>query len=319
VVTIAWARGSERIIPQLSFFFSNLGRLVGEALAFGFSISLFYVTYRYASVRRLPWRTALLASTFTGIALRGRQAAVRLYLTHFAEVGSAAGDANIGAAVLFVLWVYYTAIVFLLGGVVAETWELRRMQQRQRAILADPSGRAAGAPTSEVPCHAPARGRRGGDRRLPPVVGHEPPGRGRPGRSARGRDLAAIRATDSAFATTAAAGDAAGVAAIYLPDARVLPPNAPAVQGRDAIQKLWGGLLDAYQVKFDVSADEVEGRGDLAYARGHYTLDGTPKAKGVPPLHDQGKFLEILRRQADGTWRYAVDMYSSDLPVPAAK
>jgi uncharacterized protein (TIGR02246 family) len=132
-------------------------------------------------------------------------------------------------------------------------------------------------------------------------------------------DLAAIRATDSAFVTAAAAGDAAGVASIYLPDARVLPPNAPAVQGRDAIQKLWGGLLDAYQVKFDVSADEVEGRGDLAYARGHYTLDGTPKAKGVPPLHDQGKFLEILRRQPDGTWRYAVDMYSSDLPAPAAK
>ena len=45
------------------------------------------------------------------------------------------GDANIGAAVLFVLWIYYTAIVFLLGGVVAETWELRKMQRRQRAIL----------------------------------------------------------------------------------------------------------------------------------------------------------------------------------------
>jgi uncharacterized BrkB/YihY/UPF0761 family membrane protein len=37
--------------------------------------------------------------------------------------------------VLFILWVYYTAIVFLLGAVVAETWELRKMQQRQRAIL----------------------------------------------------------------------------------------------------------------------------------------------------------------------------------------
>ena len=135
VVTIAWARGSERIIPQLSFFFSTLGRLVGELLAFGFSISLFYVTYRYASVRRLPWRTALLASTFTALLFEAAKRLYGLYLAHFAEVGSAAGDANIGAAVLFVLWVYYTAIVFLLGGVVAETWELRQMQQGQRAIL----------------------------------------------------------------------------------------------------------------------------------------------------------------------------------------
>ena len=37
--------------------------------------------------------------------------------------------------ILTVLWVYYTALVFLLGGVVAETWQLRTMQRRQRAIL----------------------------------------------------------------------------------------------------------------------------------------------------------------------------------------
>jgi uncharacterized BrkB/YihY/UPF0761 family membrane protein len=58
-----------------------------------------------------------------------------LYLANFASLEGHVGDANIGAAVLFVLWVYYTAIVFLLGGVVAETWELRAMQQRQRTIL----------------------------------------------------------------------------------------------------------------------------------------------------------------------------------------
>ncbi len=135
VLTIAWARGSERVIPQLAFFFSTLGRLLGELLAFGFSISLFYVTYRYASVRRLPWRTALLASTFTALLFEAAKRLYGLYLTHFASAGSSGGDARIGAAVLFILWIYYTAIVFLLGGVVAETWELRRMQQRQRTTL----------------------------------------------------------------------------------------------------------------------------------------------------------------------------------------
>ena len=76
VITIAWARGSERVIPQLAFFFSTAGRLLGELLAFAFSVSLFYVTYRYASVRRLPWRTALLASTFTAVLF---EVAKRLY------------------------------------------------------------------------------------------------------------------------------------------------------------------------------------------------------------------------------------------------
>jgi uncharacterized protein (TIGR02246 family) len=152
-----------------------------------------------------------------------------------------------------------------------------------------------------------------------PAPGERRPADSEPAGPLAAADLAAIRATDSAFATAAAAGDAAGVAATYLADAHLMPPNAPSIQGRDGIQKFWGGLLDAYHVRIDVVADEVEGRGDLAYARGHFTLDATPKAKDAPPLHDQGKFLEVLRRQPDGTWRYAADMYSSDLPAPATK
>ena len=128
-------RGAERAPKELAFFVSTLGRLSGEALAFAFSVSLFYVTYRYASLRRLPWRTALLASTFTALLFEVAKRLYGLYLANWASLEGPGGDANIGAAVLFVLWVYYTAIVFLLGAVVAETWELRKMQQRQRAIL----------------------------------------------------------------------------------------------------------------------------------------------------------------------------------------
>jgi len=131
-------------------------------------------------------------------------------------------------------------------------------------------------------------------------------------------DLAAIRATDSAFVTAANAGNASGVAGTYTPDAHLMPPNLATIEGREAIQKFWGGLLDANHVKLGLTSDEVEGRGDLAYSRGRYTFDITPKGKGEPG-HDEGKFLEILRRQSDGSWRYAVDMYSSNLPAPAAK
>jgi membrane protein len=133
-LAILWARGAARV-PQFAFFVSTLGRLTGELLAFGFSISLFYLTYSYASVRRLPWKTALLASTFTAVLFELAKRLYGLYLANFASLEGHVGDASIGAAVLFVLWVYYTAIVFLLGGVVAETWELRAMQQRQRTIL----------------------------------------------------------------------------------------------------------------------------------------------------------------------------------------
>ena len=122
-------------VPELSFFLSTLGRLLGELLAFSFSVSLFYLTYAYASPRRLPWRTVLLAATFTAALFELAKRLYGLYLANFASFEGPSGDANIGAAVLLILWIHYTSVVFLLGGVVAETWELRKMQQRQRALL----------------------------------------------------------------------------------------------------------------------------------------------------------------------------------------
>jgi uncharacterized protein (TIGR02246 family) len=131
-------------------------------------------------------------------------------------------------------------------------------------------------------------------------------------------DIAAIRATDSAFASAMAAGGVAGLGLLYLPDAHLLPPDGPAIEGRDAIQQYFAGLLGAYQVTIAVNSDEIEGRGDLAYARGHYTLEGSPKA-GAPPLREEGKFLEVLRRQPDGSWRLAADMWSPNGRAPAPK
>jgi membrane protein len=128
------ARGAESV-PQLAFFVSTMGRVVTEVLAFAFSVSLFYVTYRYASARRLPWKTALLGASFTAVLFEIAKRLYALYLANFTSFDAWGGDANLGAAALFILWVYYTAIVFLLGGVVAETWELRKMQERQRAIM----------------------------------------------------------------------------------------------------------------------------------------------------------------------------------------
>jgi membrane protein len=133
-LTIVQARGAETA-PQFGFFVSTVGRFLGEFLAFAFSVSLFYVTYSYASVRRLPWKTALLAATFTALLFELAKRLYALYLANFASFEGLGGDANLGAIVLFILWVYYTAIVFLLGAVVAETWELRKMLKRQRAIL----------------------------------------------------------------------------------------------------------------------------------------------------------------------------------------
>ena len=128
-------------------------------------------------------------------------------------------------------------------------------------------------------------------------------------------DQARIRSADSAFMAAANAGDADGIAAVYAEDAALLAPNLPPQKGHEAIKSFWGGFLDAYTVRFELASDTIEGRGDLAYNQGHYRFTAVPKAKGVPGVADEGKFLEILKKQPDGSWKYIVDMYSSNLAL----
>ena len=126
-------------------------------------------------------------------------------------------------------------------------------------------------------------------------------------------DLDAIRAVDSSFAVAANAGSADSIAAVYATNAALLPPNMPPQKGRTAIRAFWGGFFEAYTVRFEINSDVVEGRGDLAYNMGHYRFSAVPKAKANPGVADEGKFLEILKKQSDGSWKYVVDMYSSNL------
>ena len=35
------------------------------------------------------------------------------------------------------------------------------------------------------------------------------------------------------------------------------------------------------------------------------------------PINDTGKYIEIWRKQADGSWRVIRDIFNSDLPVAA--
>ena len=134
LVGIARARG-EAGAPWLQFFFSSFGRWIPEALGLILTFTLFFIVYKYASLRRLDTQAVLVASAFGAAAFELAKHIFAVYLARMASASSVRVDFQLTAATLTVLWVYYTSLVFLLGGVVAETWQLRTMQQRQRAIL----------------------------------------------------------------------------------------------------------------------------------------------------------------------------------------
>ena len=113
--------------------------------------------------------------------------------------------------------------------------------------------------------------------------------------------------------SAAVVSDSATWAAIFVEDGTVMPPNEPVVKGRGAI-RVWLEKLPPI-TEFKLNNKKIEGREDLAYVLGTYSMTITPS--GAPePIKDSGKFVTILRKQADGQWLCVADMFSSDLPPP---
>jgi len=120
----------------LAIAFATTTRGVGSQLAsLVFSTALFYVIFKYLPSRRIYWRTSVVASLFCAVAFEIAKRLYALYVTRFVTFDRVASDANLVGLFLFLLWIYYTAYVFLLGGEVAETYDLMRMRRLQRVQL----------------------------------------------------------------------------------------------------------------------------------------------------------------------------------------
>lgn len=109
-----------------------------------------------------------------------------------------------------------------------------------------------------------------------------------------------------------ARADAAMIASVYAPDARLLPPGMEAQTGQ-AVQQYWQAPVDAGLRCARTETVWYEERGDLAVEEGRWEL----RASAGAPVADAGKFLIVHRRQPDGSWRYAIDMFNSSLPPRA--
>lgn len=101
-----------------------LGQSLAFLLAFGSIWLLFLGIYRFLPARWIPWRTALIAATFMAVFHELLKLAFGWYVTNVADYGSTYGNL-VTLAVLF-LWIYYEAVVFILGGEVAQVWTMRR-------------------------------------------------------------------------------------------------------------------------------------------------------------------------------------------------
>jgi uncharacterized protein (TIGR02246 family) len=130
------------------------------------------------------------------------------------------------------------------------------------------------------------------------------------------KDSNAINRLRDEFVAAWKAGDADRVANGYTNDAVLLPQNSAGVTGKSAILALNKSFFDQFAPNnFELSSEEVQIMGDWAFDRGTYKFMITPKTGGEP-ITDQGKYIVLLQRQADGFWKVARDIDNSSNPRP---
>ncbi|MEP7000901.1 MAG: YihY/virulence factor BrkB family protein [bacterium] len=114
--------------------------VMGQAKAWGSYIvafvllaTMFFTLYKYLPVRRVRTKTAWVAAVFTTVMFEIAKFVFALYASSFNPGSLYTG--SIAAVVGLVVWVYYAALVFIVGGEVGQVYELRRTRKRQREVF----------------------------------------------------------------------------------------------------------------------------------------------------------------------------------------
>jgi len=105
----------------------------GRALAFAFIAWMFFSLYKYLPVRRVRWRSAWIAALFTSVLFEAARWIFSAYVRTFNPGSLYTG--KLTAIVVIVVWTYYAALIFILGGEVGQVYELRRMRKLQREVF----------------------------------------------------------------------------------------------------------------------------------------------------------------------------------------
>jgi uncharacterized protein (TIGR02246 family) len=112
-------------------------------------------------------------------------------------------------------------------------------------------------------------------------------------------------ACDVVLAEYIGAGDVESLIALYEPNAVLVDPGSgKALEGHAAIRESFVGLIGA-KARLECRVVKVLRSGDVALVYNDWT--GTMVGPDGNRISIGGKASEVVRRQADGTWRYVLD------------
>lgn len=127
-----------------------------------------------------------------------------------------------------------------------------------------------------------------------------------------------LRDNEAKWNAAYASRDAEALAGAYADDAALANPGSALVTGKATIRKETAAFASDPNLKVAFAADRIQvaASGELAYARGHYSLTMTdPQTK--QPANSTGSYLTVWKKQDDGSWK-AIEDFITPGPAPAA-
>jgi len=134
-MTLATSRGLS-VLTTLGLRKEIMGDVeywLGRGLSWVFITLMFFALYKSLPVRKVRTRTAWLAAALSGLLFEGAKQVFRVVIASMNP--STLYTGTIAALVIIVVWVYYAALIFLIGGEVGQVYELRRTRKLQREVF----------------------------------------------------------------------------------------------------------------------------------------------------------------------------------------
>jgi ketosteroid isomerase-like protein len=130
-------------------------------------------------------------------------------------------------------------------------------------------------------------------------------------------DVSAIKEVLNQYARGCSAGDFDLWMSLWADDGVQMPPDSPALVGKEDIGSAAKPEFDDLDMKLTIlSIEDAEIFGSLGLTRCVYRLEVTPKAGGETIVAmPEAKALTLYQKQSDGTWKILYDCFNSSVPA----
>jgi membrane protein len=119
-----WGLHAESVMKPLTY-------VLGRAVAFVLLGCLFSVLYKLLPNRPVRWRQAIVGGVASAVLFELARSGFTFLLHRFDPASWYTG--TLAAVIVVMFWVYYAALIFVLGGELSQVYELRHLQRISRA------------------------------------------------------------------------------------------------------------------------------------------------------------------------------------------